>query len=104
MSVVSQFHSSLTKLAGSTFSLMTFGPQPLRQYLHPEAQKQKLTIQRYLNHYLDLASEFTKAFPSEDAPASLEDLAESILTALHHPFTRILRWGHDLHVKHRKIL
>ena len=61
---------------------MTFGPQPLRNYLHPEVQKQKLTVERYLNHYLDLAKEFKKAFPSEDAPASLEDLADSILTII----------------------
>ena len=74
-----QFHTSLTKLAGSTFSLMTLGAWPLRHYLHPEAHKHKLTLQRYLSHYLDLTKEFAKSFPSLEAPASLQVMADSIL-------------------------
>ena len=57
---------------------MTLGPLPLRHYLHPEAHKCRLTLQRYFNHYLDLTKEFAKSFPAIKAPASLDVMAESI--------------------------
>ena len=57
---------------------MTFGPLPLRHYLHPEAHKYQLTLQRYHYHYLDLNKEFSKSFPLVEAPASLDVIEESI--------------------------
>jgi hypothetical protein len=76
---VLQFHSSLTKLGGSTFSIMTLGDRPLRHYLHPESYKHQLTLQRYLYRYLDLVKEFNKCFPSVECPASVDQMADSIL-------------------------
>ena len=58
---------------------MTVGARPLRHYLHPESHKYQLTLQRYIYHYLDLVKEFAKCFPSMDVPASLDQMAESIL-------------------------
>lgn len=73
-----QFHSTLTKLGGSTFSLMTFGPTALRGLLHPQAYKICLGLQKYLHRYLDIVKEVCRVYPSAQSPLSLEAMADCI--------------------------
>ena len=72
----------LTKLAGTTFSIMTNGPLPLCQHLHPEARKMAISLQKYLYHYLDLSKEINRAFTSAPSMTDLSQMAECILLVL----------------------
>lgn len=75
-----QFHDSLTKLGGTTFSILTVSARPLRQFLHPEANRLDISLEHYLHHYLDLGKELSITFPSAPATDDLDRIAECILT------------------------
>ncbi len=79
-----QLHDSLTKLGGTTFSIMTITPRPLRQFLHPEADRLGLTLEQYLDHYLDLGKELRITFPSAPVTDDLDKMAECILSIPEH--------------------
>jgi len=57
---------------------MTFGPSPLRGFLHPQAYKICLGLQKYLHRYLDMVKEFSKAFPAVTVPDTAEDMAKGL--------------------------
>ena len=73
-----QFHATLSKI-GNSFCLLTAGPLPLRNLLHPEMYRTGIPLQKYLCRYFDIFTEFSKVLPNVQPVSTTEEICDGIL-------------------------
>ena len=73
-----QFQSAVSKL-GSSFMLLCPSAAPLRHFLHREAQNCELQLDPFFYQYVDIYTEFSRGFPDNKRPDTLEEMCSCIL-------------------------
>ena len=77
-----QFQSAVSKL-GNSFMLLCPNVLPLRHFLHREAQSYGVQLDPYFYEYVDIYTEFSRGFPDNQRPNTLEEMCTCILLTPH---------------------
>ena len=72
-----QFHAAVSKL-GHSFMLLCPSPLPLRHFIHREAQAHGIQLENYFYQYVDINTEFSRGFPDNQRPNTLEEMCACI--------------------------
>ena len=74
---VLQFQSEVLKL-GPSFMLLCPSAIPLRHFLHREASSLGIKLDNYFYQYVDINTEFSRGFPENRKPDTLEEICVCI--------------------------